>query len=97
MKESFFILPHSSGTGDRDVIQECNSGLKVCVINLNEEAFKPDPNEIQYYGETENEDLAFETVGYHGEFRALILTMISRYALYINEPDMKLRELASCA
>lgn len=97
MEESFFILPRKNGDCQGDIIQEYNSGLKVCVFNLQSSDFNPDPNEVQYYGEAADKDLAFETIGYHGEFKSLILMMISRYALYINEPEMKLSELGRCA
>lgn len=97
MKESYFIVRSLSNPLNKDVILECNSGLKVSVQNLSDEVFQPDPNEVHYYGETDGKELVFETIGYRGEFQVLILSMISRYALYINDPLMKLSPLRKCA
>ncbi|MGV8879126.1 MAG: hypothetical protein ACOH2A_08860 [Sphingobacteriaceae bacterium] len=97
MKESYFIVQNSSNPLNRDVIHERNSGLKVSVYDLRDEVFHPKPNEVHYFGETAGKEIVFETVGYRGEFQALILSMISRYALYINEPFMKLSPLRRCA
>lgn len=97
MKESYLIVRNLSNSLDKDVIHERNSGLKISVHHLSDVIFHPNPNEVHYFGETAEGEMVFETIGYRGEFQALILSMISRYALYINEPFMKLSGLTKCA
>lgn len=74
----------------RDIICDRDGSLQIQVFNQREELFKPDRNEVHFFGDNFGEILAFETIGYHSESETLIKDAIQWYAQYLGYPQMKI-------
>jgi hypothetical protein len=90
MKEDVFLLAKDPASDCRDLIFHRDSPLRIRVTCLDEHAFNPDNDEIQFYGTNEGKVYAFETVRYHSDDPALIIEAIRWYARYIGNPDMEI-------
>ena len=76
-------------SGEKDIIGFWDGMLRIEVTRFITVPFKPNINEIQFYGDDNGVPLAFETLGYNDEGRELILGAIKWYAEYINYPEMQ--------
>jgi hypothetical protein len=90
MKNDIFLLAKDVENASRDMIFHRDGTLRVCVFRLNEENFKPKPNELQFYADNNGEFLAFETSGYDMEEPGLIIQAIRWYANYMGDPEMEI-------
>lgn len=75
-----------------DVIGFWDQALRIEVTRFLLKEFKPNINEIQFYGDDFGVPLAFETFGYNGEGKELILNAIKWYAEYIGYPNMEVKK-----
>lgn len=76
-------------TADGDIIGYWDEDVRVRVIRLTRNSFRPQPVEIQFYGDDHGVPLAFETIDYNGEDEETILNAIRWYADFLNYPQMK--------
>jgi hypothetical protein len=74
----------------RDLIYDQGGSLRVQVFKRQTELFTPSKSEIHFYGDYYGEELAFETIGYHGEDEEAVEGLIRWYARWIGFPDMRL-------
>jgi hypothetical protein len=88
MSHNVFLLATDPNNPCRDVIHARDTGLKLRVFCLNEEAYHPDSNEIQLYGNTGDKFYAFETINIASDDALDIVDAIQWYAGYIECPDM---------
>ncbi|NCD69892.1 hypothetical protein [Mucilaginibacter agri] len=67
----------------KGTIHDPGSKLKVTVFDLLKPNFKPRKGEVQYFVTNGPDTFAFETEGYQKQRHLLILSMISRYCIYL--------------
>ncbi len=75
---------------ETDIIGFWDRDLRIEVTHFILVDFKPNHNEIQYYGEDHGVLLAFETFKYQGEKTEIILDAIRWYANHIGNPGMEI-------
>jgi hypothetical protein len=85
-----FLLAKDPANSCRDIIYHRESGLRLHVYCLNKTGFEPHPDELQFYADTNNGILAFETWRYDIDDPALIIDAIRWYARYIDQPDLEI-------
>lgn len=90
MKPNVFLLVTDPNNACRDVIRSRDTDLRIKVYCLDKEAFEPDPDEIQFYGEYEGTPLAFETDNITAEDALDITEAIHWYAGYLGCPEMEI-------
>ena len=90
MDQSVFLLVKDSHNACRDVIRHRDGVLRINVYCLDKDEFKPDPDELQFYGNNYGEFLAFETSRYDGNDPLLVIEAIRWYADYIDNPRMEI-------
>ncbi|MDT3401012.1 hypothetical protein [Mucilaginibacter terrae] len=73
---------------DRDIIIHYDTGLKVCVFNLEAADFRPSKKEQHIFGDDHGEWLAFETKGWHGQSPDILHQAALWYARYLDYPEM---------
>lgn len=83
MRPNYFISIAQNNAAPKGTIHDPCSKLKVKVIDLVKEKFKPSKGEVRYFVTAGKETLAFETQGYKKHRNLLILHMIAKYCLYL--------------
>jgi hypothetical protein len=83
MSNYLISISDDNGASKQGTIHDPGSKLKVKVFDLLKPNFKPRKGEVQYFVTAGNDTLAFETEGYKKHRQLLILTMISRYCIYL--------------
>lgn len=82
----FFIFNNIDG----DIIGFWDHQLRIRVVDIIDEPYQTDPNELHFYGDNRNIPIVFETIDYEGENISIIIEAIKWYAEYINYPQMKI-------
>ena len=90
MKPNVFLLVTDPNNACRDVIRSRDADLRIKVYCLDKEAFEPNPDEIQYYGDYQGAPLAFETDNITSEDALDITAAIHWYADYLGCPEMEI-------
>jgi hypothetical protein len=83
MSNYLISISDDNGASKKGTIHDPGSKLKVKVFDLLKPNFKPRKGEVQYFVTAGDDTLAFETEGYKKHRQLLILTMISRYCIYL--------------
>lgn len=90
MNNTVFLLAKDPANECRDIIYQRDGSLRIKVFCVGEKEFRPDPEELQFYGTNEGQTLAFQTQDYNYEEPGLIIEAIHWYANYIGNPDMEI-------
>ena len=83
---SYFLLDG----GDRDIIVNGETGLRVNVFSLENEGFTPTQGELHIFGEDHGQWLAFETEDYAVEALDIFKGAVVWYARYLDYPKMEI-------
>lgn len=88
--EGFVLLANPANTGVEIILSKVTA-IKIKVYSLQKAAFKPNPKEVQLYGENRGIPLAFETKGLSVKNGLDMLSAIKWYALQkLNYPEMQI-------
>lgn len=90
MSDNVYLLVKDPNDSCRDVIRSRDTRLKINVYCLDKETFKPEPDEIQLFGEVNGTTLAFETVGITADDALDVASAIKWYAEYLDYPEMEI-------
>ena len=88
MNHNVFLLATDPNTPRREVIHARDTTLKLRVVCLDEEPFRPDSHKIQLYGSARGNLFAFETIDIAPGDALDIVEAIQWYAEYIHCPEM---------
>ncbi|HTI59438.1 hypothetical protein [Mucilaginibacter sp.] len=80
---NFYIIQTEAG----DMIRDVKSMLRISIRRL-EEAFEPNPTELQFYSKYNEGLIVFETVNIKDYLRPLVASALQWYAEHIGYPDM---------
>jgi hypothetical protein len=85
--ESYKILKVGDG---HEIITGENSHLKLHVYKLRGHSFRANPEELQFYGDTHSNILAFETEAWCDQQLEYFTAAITWYKAYIGHRDMEI-------
>lgn len=83
MSNYLISISDNSEASKKGTIHDPVSKLKVKVFDFLKRNHKPTKGEVQYFVTAGQDTFAFETEGYQKHRQVLILTMISRYCIYL--------------
>ena len=85
MLDTNFYLNH---TESGNAIYDEKSLLRINIYNLEDNKFRPNPTELQFYTINRGRYIAFETVDIKAYLRPLVANALLWYAQYIGQPDL---------
>lgn len=85
-----FLMAKDTENDCRNMIFHRGGSLRIRVYCLEDEAFIPNPDELQFYADNKGETLAFETHNFDIDDPALVIEAIRWYAKYIKNPSLEI-------
>ena len=86
LSSNFYLAQTENG----DVIRDAKSMLAINIHHLNNEPFRPNPSELQFYSRYPGDLLAFETVNIKDYLRPIVASALMWYAQHIGYPEMNI-------